>query len=62
MTDFILLADSGATKTEWKLIGQASKPSFFTSGLSPYHMESDVMVDLLKKEFPDSIYQKQIRI
>jgi N-acetylglucosamine kinase-like BadF-type ATPase len=60
MTDFILLADSGATKTEWKLIGQASKPSFFTSGLSPYHMESDVMVDLLKKEFPDSIYQKQI--
>ena len=60
MTDFILLADSGATKTEWKLIGQASKPSFFTSGLSPYHMESDVMVDLLIKEFPNSIYQHQI--
>lgn len=60
MTEFILLADSGATKTEWRLIGNVSQPSFFTSGLSPYHMESALMVDLLKKEFPDSIYEKPI--
>jgi N-acetylglucosamine kinase-like BadF-type ATPase len=60
MTDFILLADSGATKTEWRLIGNMSQPSFFTTGLSPYHMESASMVDLLKKEFPDSIYEKPI--
>lgn len=60
MTDFILLADSGATKTEWRLIGNVSQPSFFTTGLSPYHMESASMVDLLKKEFPDSIYEKPI--
>lgn len=60
MSEFILLADSGATKTEWKLIGQGDYPSFFTSGLSPYHMDSTAMISLLTEEVPASVLSKSI--
>lgn len=48
----ILLADSGATKTEWKLIrGKKDFSSFTTSGISPYHMTGDVIENVIREEF-----------
>ncbi len=33
----ILIADSGSTKTEWRLIGKNRNISFLTDGLNPYY-------------------------
>ena len=60
MADFILLADSGATKTEWFLLGSNKSQSFFTAGISPYHMDSQQIYELLKVEFPSNIFKKLI--
>jgi N-acetylglucosamine kinase-like BadF-type ATPase len=61
MTEFILLADSGATKTEWRLLGNKRSKSFFTSGISPYHMDVQQISDLLMKELPPTIHKKQVK-
>lgn len=61
MADFILLADSGATKTEWFLLGSNKSQSFFTAGISPYHMDSQQIYELLKCEFPSTIFKKMIK-
>lgn len=45
----ILLAESGSTKTDWRLLGQHS---FETIGLNPYFVNSDTVA----KELQDHIY------
>jgi glucosamine kinase len=47
----ILIADSGSSKTEWKIIvnGDPGK-SFFSSGINPYFLGSEEIFDLLQKE------------
>jgi len=49
----ILIADSGSTKTEWKVI-EDSNPgeSYFSSGINPYFLGSEEIVSLLKTEIP----------
>jgi glucosamine kinase len=47
----ILIADSGSSKTEWKIIENGNPgASFFTSGINPYFLKSDEILDLLLKE------------
>lgn len=47
----ILIADSGSTKTEWRLTGQGiSTESVFTQGINPYFMNSDDIFSLLSRE------------
>lgn len=47
----ILIADSGATKCEWKLVQKAGKgKSIITQGISPYFLNKDQIVDLLTNE------------
>jgi len=47
----ILIADSGATKTDWAYI-QNGKPVFIkTSGLHPAYLDSDQVLNELKKTF-----------
>lgn len=60
MSGYTLVADSGATKTEWKLIGEKSFPSVFTKGISPYHMDSTAIIQLLQHELPQKILDKNI--
>jgi glucosamine kinase len=50
----ILIADSGSTKTEWKVI-KDSQPgdSLFSGGINPYFLHQDDMVTLLKSELPE---------
>ena len=60
MTGNILIADSGATKTEWRLLGKSKSSSFFTSGISPYHMNQEEISMLIQKEFPNKILNTSV--
>ncbi len=59
-----LIADSGATKTEWCLLRGTKKKIFFTQGMSPYFVNSEQMsgiisgelLPLIKKMHIDEIY------
>lgn len=47
----ILIADSGATKCEWCVLGASKKPKLiFTQGISPYFLSTDQVVEILNKE------------
>ncbi len=51
----ILIADSGSTKTDWRLLvpngdGAPSTISFATSGINPFFLAGDEIVALLKSE------------
>lgn len=64
MPGIILIADSGATKAEWCLIGNGKKKTIITQGISPYFLNTLQITELLKKELvpklknvvPDEIY------
>jgi N-acetylglucosamine kinase-like BadF-type ATPase len=45
-----LIADSGATKCEWCLVNNGKKKTIFTMGISPYFLNEEQIVDLLKKD------------
>jgi glucosamine kinase len=47
----ILVADSGSTKTEWKIIKEGSGlDSIFSTGINPFFLSGDEIFLLLKKE------------
>jgi len=49
----ILIAESGATKTDWCILKTGKKPVFFrTSGINPYLQSNDEITTLLKNELP----------
>jgi glucosamine kinase len=45
-----LIADSGATKCEWLLLNNGSKKTIITSGISPYFLNGQQIVELLQKD------------
>jgi N-acetylglucosamine kinase-like BadF-type ATPase len=50
----ILVADSGSTKTEWKVIKEGiPHGSIFSSGINPFFLSSEEIYLLLKKEVED---------
>jgi glucosamine kinase len=50
----ILIADSGSSKTEWKIIGDDMPgDSIFSSGINPYFLTSEAIYDLLVTELGD---------
>lgn len=55
-----LIADSGATKTEWCLIKGNRKQTIFTQGISPYFLDTDQITDLLEKELKPVIKKIQV--
>jgi len=58
-----LIADSGSTKTDWKLVGKSVEFSFQTMGINPFYMKdkeienelNNVVVPKLK-EIPDKVF------
>lgn len=46
----ILIADSGATKTEWCLLKDGKPKTFFTPGLSPYFLTTDAIADTVQQQ------------
>lgn len=47
---YTLIADSGATKCEWSLIGDGKKKKVITMGISPYFLSQNEICDILLKE------------
>ena len=45
-----LIVDSGSTKCEWCLLANGKKKKIFTTGMSPYFLSAEQMVELLQKE------------
>ncbi|TAD93337.1 MAG: N-acetylglucosamine kinase [Bacteroidetes bacterium] len=50
MPIYTLVADSGATKTEWRLLGTSRKKSLTTKGISPYYFSSQQITELVASE------------
>jgi len=46
----ILIADSGATKCEWRLVENGKKKTIITQGISPYFLNAAQITALLTKE------------
>ena len=55
-----LIADSGATKTEWCLLKNGRKKNFFTQGISPYFLNTDQIAELLNKELLPGLKNESI--
>ena len=55
MAGIKLIADSGATKTEWQIVNGKKRSSFFTAGISPYNMDKEKIEALLSDELSPSI-------
>ena len=51
----IIIADSGSTKCEWSIITNGKKKSLTTTGMSPYFMTKDQIVEMLQKELTPKI-------
>ncbi len=50
----ILVADSGSTKTEWKIIRNGNpEKSYFSAGINPYFLSTEEIYRLLQKEVPE---------
>jgi len=50
-----LIADSGATKTEWCLLSNGKRKTIFTQGISPYFLSAEQIKNLLLKELKSRI-------
>ncbi len=46
----ILIADSGATKCEWCYADDKQPQTFYTTGISPYFLNTDQIIDILRTE------------
>lgn len=55
MTSVKLIADSGATKTEWCLLGGSRKKTILTQGISTYFLTAKEIADVLAKELKPKI-------
>jgi N-acetylglucosamine kinase-like BadF-type ATPase len=50
-----LIADSGSTKCEWCLVANGKKKKIFTTGMSPYFLSAEQMIELLQKELVNKL-------
>lgn len=46
----ILIADSGSTGVDWRLIGEGKNLSVATQGINPVYMDGETMVRILREE------------
>ena len=50
-----LIADSGATKAEWVLVNKGKKKTLFTQGISPYFLNTQQILELVKDELASKL-------
>jgi glucosamine kinase len=60
MSSIQLIADSGATKTAWTLLGGPRKKTVQTQGISPYYFTSEQITEVLKTELLPQIKNASI--
>ncbi|MFT3933671.1 MAG: N-acetylglucosamine kinase [Chitinophagaceae bacterium] len=56
----ILIADSGATKAEWCLLGGKKAKTVLTQGMSPYFLSSEQVQEILRTELLPKIKDQQV--
>jgi glucosamine kinase len=56
----ILIADSGATKTEWCLVAGKKRKTFFTQGISPYFFNSDQIAAIVQQELAGQLKKAEV--
>jgi glucosamine kinase len=57
----ILIADSGATKCEWRLVSRDKKKTILTQGISPYFLDELQITVLLTKELLPKLGKIQVK-
>ncbi|MBV9987143.1 MAG: N-acetylglucosamine kinase [Chitinophagaceae bacterium] len=57
----ILIADSGATKCEWRLVGRDKKKTIITQGISPYFLDELQVTVILTKELLPKLGKAQVK-
>ncbi len=55
MSTVKLIADCGATKADWCLLTDGRKKSISTQGISPYFLDTNQIIELLRKELAPKI-------
>jgi N-acetylglucosamine kinase-like BadF-type ATPase len=60
MAKNILIADSGATKAEWSLVGGGKTKTISTQGISPYFLDTKQISELLQKELMPKLRGQRI--
>ncbi|MBM3921761.1 MAG: N-acetylglucosamine kinase [Sphingomonadales bacterium] len=55
-----LIADSGATKTEWCILQKGKHRSILTQGISPYFLSTDQIAGVLKKELWPAVSKLEV--
>ncbi len=55
-----LIADSGATKTEWCLLGNGKRKTIITQGISPYFLNTAQITELLQKELIPKLKKERV--
>lgn len=56
----ILIADSGSTKCEWRLVSARKASSFFTQGMSPYFLNASQMENVIESELKSQM--KKVKV
>jgi glucosamine kinase len=57
----ILIADSGATKCEWRLVDKNRKKAIITQGISPYFLNESQIIALLNKELLPKLGKTEVK-
>lgn len=55
-----LIADSGATKTEWCILQKGKHRSILTQGISPYFLSTEQIASVLKKELWPAVSKLEV--
>jgi N-acetylglucosamine kinase-like BadF-type ATPase len=55
-----LIADSGATKAEWCLVGNGKTKTIITQGISPYFLDTKQITELLKTELVPALKKTRV--
>ncbi len=62
MSNIQLIADAGATKTEWCLVQNGKVKTVLTAGISPYFLNSEQIVALVQKELVPKLKKTPIDV
>jgi hypothetical protein len=60
MASVKLIADSGATKAEWRLVNGAKSKTIFTQGISPYFLVTEQIRDILLTELKPKLKNVEV--
>ena len=57
----ILIADSGSTKTDWRLVDETKITQFRTAGLNPYHLSGEEIATIVHDGFKDEAHVNKVK-